>query len=405
MRISISNLDEKNVFCKADEKHGLIILFQRPSYASDSKCNVYFQDICNLLASQGANFASDLVKYTDWSNNIKEVIGASLYVRSFDDRFEPIRGSAVSERFNTISLNHLEGAVAKIIIKNNPILRYLLFAVIMFAIVGGIVLLMNINENNRIAKNQESYNNDITEIANLKKTLNETTKPGSLYAENIPQESLIRITKSLDSLSTAANKNFQSVKNDGKYNGVDILTVRKLMDCTFNNAKKQYSNAEEEARTLDNKSLYDRDLLSINNYNKRLQGVMSKYRIASNTRTRTIQDMLRSLKSEADTNYYLVKKSGRYTPVNINDAQIESLIQKLVPESDSPQEASFSSQDKRFNKLVKTADDNYMSFCYHNYDTAAAKRAIQGYNEALRIKNDVGVKKRLDYLLKKLQSK
>ena len=115
--------------------------------------------------------------------------------------------------------------------------------------------------------------------------------------------------------------------------------------------------------------------------------------------------MLRSLKSEADTNYYLVKKSGRYTPVNINDAQIESLIQKLVPESDSPQEASFSSQDKRFNKLVKTADDNYMSFCYHNYDTAAAKRAIQGYNEALRIKNDVGVKKRLDYLLKKLQSK
>ena len=402
MRISISNLDEKNVFCKADEKHGLIILFQRPSNASDSQCNVYFQDICNLLASQGAIFASDLVKYTDWNKNVKEVISASLYVCSFDNRFEPILGSAVSESFNTIY--HLEDAVAKIILKNNPILRYLLFAVIMFAIVGGIVLLMNINENNRIAKNQESYKNDITQIADLKKTLNETTKPGSPYTENIPKESLIRITKCLDSLSIAANNNFQAVKNDGKYNCVDILAVRKLMDCTINNAKNQYSKAEEDERVLSNKSLYERDLLSIDKYNKRLQSVMSKYRIASNTRTRSIQDMLAFLKSEADSNYFLVKKSGCYSPVNINGTQIEGLIQKLVPESDPPQETSFSSQDKRFNKLVKTADDNYMSFCYHN-DTAAAKRAIQGYNEALRINKDAGVSKRLDYLLKKIQSK
>ena len=338
MRIIIKDHDAEKVFCKADKRKGFLILFKKPIGATESDCESYYNDICDILNRQGAMFASDLVKSTDWEDDAKTTIGNTLYIRPFDEKIQPINGSDIintfSGSFEEISLKGSQKIVAKIKINRKKSIWYYLFWVIaLLAIIGGAILIMDKIENNRVAENQLAYNEDISKINILKESLEDACSPNNLYSKNISVENRNKITRSLSLLQDAADNNLQAVKDKGEYKHVDIdkTGIESLINGIIENAKLKYSKEEERGRINTNIDLYQRDIKMIDFWRKRALNLASKYNEESNSYFKNVIYMLDSLKSKADSNYVRVNESGKYIPIKIDSLKLESSIQKLIP--------------------------------------------------------------------------
>ena len=343
MKMKISYFDKKKVFCKADKKQGTVILFQRPPGAkeSDQDCESYYQDICSILASRGGLFASDLVGLTEWSDDDKALVGDTLCVL-FDGNNDNIKGSSIRiiprKSFDEIYLK--EKVVAKIKVKrNNSLMRFVILALSLAACVAVGFLIMDFLDKNRMAENQVAYNEDIARIEELKKTINDACSLNNSFSKNISDNNRKEIVGSLNLLQQAADNNFQSVRDRGKYRHVDIekTGIEPLINNIIENAKLKYSKEEERGRIYNNDSLHEHDIQAIEYWQKKLNKIVSQhYYGKTNLRINHVQYMLDSLKSVSDSSFLRVAESGIYVPVQFDSVKIESRIHRLIPRPAMP---------------------------------------------------------------------
>ena len=419
MKVQVTYFDEKRVYCKTNKEYGFVLLFKKPLGANDSDCESYYKDICEIISQKGVTFfASDLGRFMDWEDGIKEVISETLYILPFNENLSPTIGPGIiqtqSRSFVEISLRGPDRIIAKINVKrrNTVLRRYMLLALMSLILIVGVLLLMKILDNNRMTNNKIAYNEDITMIKELKVKWNEVCNPHNSFSKYIPDKYRNVINQSLNSLQETADNGFKAVSSKGKYERIDddISDIERLINDHIEEAKLNYSKEEERGRINSNDSLYRHDIEMIQFWRNRLSHVVSLYHSrGQNVRIKYIQQFLDSMNAVANDHFNRVKESGGYVQVQLDSTKMESQIQRLIPKttSNSKPHNKYNTNKTsgntphsydRFNQLVSAADANFQTYYRNKKDKAAARKAIQGYSEALRIKYNANVSKRLRML-------
>lgn len=428
----IVEIDDKHYYGKVLPEQDLVILFKRPNSANDKECESFLKDLLDVIINwDDYLFSSDIVSHTKWNNDEIETIGKFLYVRKGDSVIVPeglerkpsqdfdelIEGD---QRIAVIQIIHLERFNYK---------KYSFGAVVCLCLFLIVKCIASHLEENRVNANQELYSNDLNLIDSLRNEFQKATSDSHSYAPYISASGKSVLANKLDSLGEAANSNIKKVRDTGDYSPVmsNVQTYKTAINQLVDEAKKAEQVVLENARIERNRKSYKKDVKTIKSLEDALSNVLNNQtysRYVSDLQVQNVKTVLDSLKKTSDASFNAVEHSGHYNNLSIDSTGIMNLIQEIAESAQegferknkhkrtvvtpvrsqrsiTPSSPKRSNDKTRYDNYVKLADQDYNNY-YMTGDAAAARRAINNYNEALRIQNNSNIAKRCDKLKKEL---
>lgn len=403
-------IDNERFYGKELKEQDLIILFQRPPHSNNSECETYVNELLVILKNSGYNlYSSDIVGKTSWDSDVLEMIGKTLYIRKADKDFVPvglkrIRGKVYDELYAGKELAaKIQGKPSKANLN-----KYIISAIILICLLLLFGWLVLRNERERISTNQVAYTSDLKRIHRLDSIYELAISSDQYYASYINSELRESIRKEVDSLLNLIDANYSSVNDEGSYSSLlyNDISIKERISQMVEDAKQK----AEMNRLNTNKTAYNKDVKTINTLKEELHNsVNSLGRVVSGWippgEIEYIETVLDSLKSSANRSFDEVTSSGVYKSVMSDSNSIRQEINKIVNDARkdynnmlNEHRSSFHAitstssniKDKRFISYVNSGDSDYKKY-YKDGDKAAALRAIDNYNKALEIKEDLEV--------------
>lgn len=427
----IVEIDNKRYYGNVLPEQDLVILFKRPKGANDKDCESFFKDLQDIITDRSDNlFSSDIVNLTNWNNDEIETIGEFLYVHYGEsvivsEGLDRVRGRKYDE------LNEGEQRIA-LIQTAQPNINYWKYASVATIILCLFLIVRCISnhiEENRVNANQELYSNDLSLIDSLRDEFQKATSDSQSYAPYISASGKSVLANKLDSLGEAANNNIEKVRDSGDYSPVmsNVQTYKTAINQLVDEAKKAEQVVLENDRIERNRKSYKKDVKTIKSLEDALSNVLNNQTYSSyvsDLQVQNVKTVLDSLKKTSDASFNAVEHSGHYNNLSIDSTGIMNLIQEIAESAQegferknkhkrtvvtpvrsqrsiTPSSPKRSNDKTRYDNYVKLADQDYNNY-YMTGDAAAARRAINNYNEALRIQNNSNIAKRCDKLKKEL---
>lgn len=427
--MKIVSIDNDKFYGKELPEQDIVILFKRPKGSNDEECESFCKDIFDIVKAGGDKLSSsDIVNQTKWNNDNLETIGEFLYVHSGERVIISKDLSCVySRNYDELYEGDQRIALIQTIQPNNNYWKYVSVAISVLCLFLIIRCVSNHLEENRVNANQELYSNDLNTIETLRNEYQKAISEGHSYAHYISGSDKSIISNKLDSLLEAANSNIDKACESGDYSPVisDANTYESAIAQLIENAKSAEKVSLENARVEKNRKKYEKDVQIIESLSEVLSNTISNQPYSSylsDSQVQNIKDVLDSLRKVLEASFNAVEHSGYYNNLSIDSEGIRTQIQAVVESAQEEYERnnkqrtvvtpvrfhrriSSSSpkrnEENRYDNLVKLADKDYNNY-YLTRDVEAARRAINNYNKALKIKDNSNITNRCNRLKKDL---
>lgn len=401
--MKIVDIDNKRFYGKELPGQNIIILFKIPSGANENECESFFNDILAIINDGGDNlYSSEIVKRTQWKNDVIETIGEFLYVRKGKHVIVPHGLDCVCGRaFDELYDGNKRVAVIQTGHSDINYWRYTLFAFVVILCMFLISKCISSHfEENRVNSNQTSYSYDIGVIDSISNVFYALTSDSHSYAPYISGQAKQIIANQIDSLRNEANTNIANVSESGNYSPIIInrdiylSSISKLVQ----NAKGKEKEVLEMNRKKANKEAFDKDMLVIGSLCDLLYSETSGRVSYADRQFINVENTLDSLEKTAKNNIKDVEFSGVYSSVCSDSGIIKKRIYDIV---DNARIKSYNkvqhkntqksnTDDNRFTQIVRIANTECVKY-YTTGDEVAGRNARNNYKKALDIKYDSNI--------------